>query len=119
MTTTKIEILVRFEVEPDNLAAFHKKIGELTAAVSAEEPGTHAYEFFLDASSTSCVLHERYPDSDALLAHLARTGPELPGLLAVATAASVYVLGDASPKAREALAAFGAKFLSPAAGFVR
>jgi quinol monooxygenase YgiN len=119
MPSTNIEILIRFDIKPENLTAFRAKIAELTSAISVEEPGTSSYDFFLDESNTTSVLSERYPDSDAFLAHIARTGPHLPSLLALATPASVYVLGSVSPKAREMLVGFGAKFLSPVASLSR
>ena len=114
-----IEILVRFEIKPENLQAFRAKIAELTSSISAEEPATSAYDFFLDETKTTSVLSERYPDSEAFLAHMARTGPHLPGLIALASPASVYVLGSVSAKAREVLVGFGAKFLEPVASLSR
>jgi len=119
MASSSLEILIRFVVKEENRAAFEAASGALVASISAAEPRTSGYTFFVSPDGTSAVLHERYPDSEAFLAHIARSKDELPPLLAAASLASFYVLGSPSPAAREVLEGFGAKCLAPAAGFAR
>lgn len=119
MANESLEILIHFDVKEENVAAFGDVTRSLVASIGANEPRTERYSFYVSPDGRSAVLHERYPDSAAYLAHMDRTKGELPALLAVASPASFYVLGEPSAAARESLVGFGAKILGPGASLAR
>jgi len=64
--------------------------------------------------------HERYADSEAVLAHLATFGEKFAGrLLAAVDPTRFAVYGNPSDQVRETLEAFGVLYMKPFAGFVR
>ncbi len=119
MASKVIELLIRFAVDPKDRATFDEVTRTLVAGIEANEPNTIGYSFFVADDGASAVLHERYPDSAAFIAHMARTGALLGPLLAIAKPVSVYVLGEVNAEARAILDGFGAKYLAPAAAITR
>ena len=57
---------------------------ECRDAVRAKDKGTLQYDWFFDPDGTTCVVHERYADSDAMIEHMGNLGETLGRLLGMA-----------------------------------
>ena len=42
----------------------------MSRVVEANEPDTVNYQFYLNRDGTSCIVHETYANSEAVLAHI-------------------------------------------------
>ena len=97
----RIFAVARFAIPPGQGAAFRALAAEAFARVVAGEPGTVAYEWFIDANETECVVIDAYRDLAALQAH--NVGPimqQLRGIAEIRT--SLY--GNLPPAALERFA---------------
>ncbi|HSM36232.1 MAG TPA: antibiotic biosynthesis monooxygenase [Longimicrobiales bacterium] len=84
------------------------------------EPGALVYEWFLDGDGAVCHICERYADSEAVVTHLANFGANFADrFLACFAPTALYVYGDPSSEARDALDGFGAEYLGTFGGFRR
>lgn len=103
----------------EEFSSFAKRVCE---HVRANEPGTLAYEFFVDEDSGTFVLHEIYADDDAFLAHVddARASGRLEQMLAVCRWDRVTSLNRVhGERVREVLDKVGARRLHGLAGVAR
>jgi hypothetical protein len=66
------------------------------------DSGTLQYDWFFSDDYSECVVYERYPESDALLEHVANLGDTMNALL---QRCSMYgeICGTPSPKLMKAL----------------
>jgi len=112
--------IVEGVIQQGALAALRSLIGEMVTITQANEPGTMAYEWFLDSGKQRCHIFERYRDSTAAMIHL-RTFEEKfakrLGLLVKIDRVVVY--GNATEELIKALGDEGTVFLLPWAGFTR
>jgi quinol monooxygenase YgiN len=84
------------------------------------EPGALMYEWSISEEEDVIHSYDRYADSDAVLEHLSNFGENFAErLLAAVDPTRFVVYGSPTDRAREALDAFGALYLSPVAGFAR
>jgi quinol monooxygenase YgiN len=95
-------------------------IDEMISSTEANEPGTVAYEWYMDAGKTRCHIFERYRDSQAAMIHL-RTfdqmfAARLGRLLQIER---VTLFGNASQEMLNTLGHEGTLALLPLAGFTR
>ncbi len=95
-------------------------IDEMVAGTKANEPGTIAYEWFVDAGRTRCSIYERYRDSAAAIIHL-RTFDEkfaqrLERLIRIER---LTLFGNASEDVLKMLGGEGTLVLLPMTGFTR
>ena len=85
-----------------------------------QEAGTLGYEWFLGEEGATCHIHERYTDSDAVMAHLGNFGANFAErFLQCFEPTGLAVYGEPSSEARAALDGFGAVYLGTFGGFVR
>ncbi len=101
---------VQLAVTPGKLDAF-KQIAEMMIAVTRNEPGALAYEWYLSDDGNQCRLVETYANENAVAAHMTgRAVQELvPKLLEVSSISAFEVYGDPGPKSAEALMGIGAE----------
>ena len=72
--------------------------------VRANEPGTLAYDLYLNGDQSECMFVERYRDSDAAMAHAANVGHLFASVLETVSIVHGELLGDPSPELRANLA---------------
>ena len=72
--------------------------------VRAKEPGTLAYDLYLNDDKTECVFIERYRDSEAAMAHAANLGHMFEAVLATVDVVHGELLGEPSAELRAKLA---------------
>jgi quinol monooxygenase YgiN len=75
--------VARFAVHPGREQEFRTLAREAFALVQANEPGTLAYEWFLNESGTECLTIDAYRDAAALKAHMLNAGPVMDKILKV------------------------------------
>ena len=101
--TGSISMIATFpNITGENRAAFQEVAAEAVAAVRAER-GNVRYNWFLNPERTTCVVHEEYADSDAVLAHLGNVGTIVGRLAQLGGGLVVDLLGDPSPQLSAAL----------------
>jgi len=112
--------IIELNVAEGKTKAALNLMNEMIEATKANEPGALYYEWFFNDDKSTCHIHERYEDSDAVLTHLQNFGSKFGerfGEVFEPTGLQVY--GNPSEQARQALNELGAEYFEPANGFTR
>ena len=72
--------------------------------VRTKEPGTLAYDLYLNADQSECMFIERYRDSEAAMEHAANLGHKFAAVLDTVTVVHGELLGEPSAELRARLA---------------
>jgi quinol monooxygenase YgiN len=100
--------------------AFTALAKEMVDANAAGEPDTLGYEVFVTADGTRVHFCERFADSAAVMAHVARFGENFAArVLELATVTRFEIYGDPSAEVQATLADFNPTYLSHLVGFTR
>ncbi len=116
------EVFWVFEItlKPGAVDAFTALAKEMVDANAAGEPDTLGYEVFLTADGTRVHFCERFADSAAVMAHVARFGQNFAArVLELATVTGFEIYGDPSAEVKATLADFKPTYLTQVAGFTR
>jgi quinol monooxygenase YgiN len=120
MDASSVRFVVSFAINEGSGDRF-ERMAALMSVEARKEPGTLAYQWYLDADGTRCRLFEAYVNADAVLAHL--TGPVVqelvPKLLENGSIGGFEIYGDPGPKAAAMLAGLGAAVFPAWHGFAR
>ena len=116
---SKVSYIVEFTIKDGKLDEFKSLAENYISTVKENEPDTLGYQWFLGEDGERCLLLETFSSSDAMLTHLTNVGPSLPGLLAIAPATRLDVLGTVGDDTRNALADLGAVHFPRLGGFER
>jgi quinol monooxygenase YgiN len=81
--------IARFSIQPGKREEFDVLAREAFALVEANEPGTHAYEWFLNPAGTECLTLDVYRDVAALKAHMGNAGATMGKLLQIVKSETV------------------------------
>jgi quinol monooxygenase YgiN len=108
------------ELQPGRREELEALIPEMIETTKASEPGSLAYQFFVNDDGTAMCAYERYVDSDAALAHMTAFGEKFAGrFMELVKPRSFTVLGSPSPQLMEALRPIGASVHTPVAGYAK
>ena len=77
---------------------------EATELVRTKDPGTLAYDLYMNGDQSECMIIERYRDSESAMAHAANLGHLFPAVFATVSLVHGELLGDPSPELRANLA---------------
>ena len=77
---------------------------QATELVRANEPGTLAYDLYLNGDQSECMFIERYRDSQAAIDHAANLGHLFDAVLATVSVVHGELLGEPSAELRARLA---------------
>ena len=104
-----VRFIITGTVKDGQVEAFADLGARMFASVSANEPGTTTYNWFI-SDDGSFVNEDAYTDSAALGAHLgsAQESGVLGEYVALTEITGVHVLGDVDDAAKGMLEAFGA-----------
>ena len=72
--------------------------------VRAKEPGTLAYDLYLNGDQSECMFIERYRDSEAAMFHAANLGHLFDAVLATVSVVHGELLGEPNDELRARLA---------------
>lgn len=116
--SAEVSWVLEMNIKPGELENWTALMGEMVAATEANEPGTLAYQWFIDGST--CHIYERYVDSDAVMVHLGAFGASFADrFMGAADPSLMFIYGDPSPAVREALAGMQPRYLGVFGGFAR
>jgi len=115
---SQVQYLVELTVFAGKLEAF-KKLAEEAINIALTKSKVIGYQFYFNSDGSKCYLLEQYPDSEALLPHIASLQPIVQRVLAVSRVSKFEVFGNLNAEARKTLADFGASIFEYWNGFVR
>ena len=116
---TEIAWLFELEVQPEHRKQFEALVPEMVEETRASEPGSRAYQIFVDQGSTVCV-YERYDSSEAALEHMKNFGEKFAErFMALAKPVRFTLLGSPSAELLDAVGPIGAVVHAPLAGYVK
>jgi quinol monooxygenase YgiN len=116
---TPFRLIVRFQIKPGKIEDFKRWSEAYVLKVEDTEPGTLAYEWFVDEAGTDAYQNEVYADSQSFLLHLANWDAQLDSALEVVSVEDIRVLGDPDKQVADMLSALGARVYSRHTGFAR
>ncbi len=118
--TTEVWWVFEITLQRRAVEEFKALAKEMARANEAGEPGTLNYQIFITGDGTRVHFCERFVDSAAVMAHVARFGENFAGrVLEMATVTRFEIYGDPSDQVKEVLADFNPTYLSEVAGFTR
>ena len=107
----KITLIAKFQIHSGKEAEFKGTIPYLIELVKAKEPGAERYEWYFDASGSTCHIIETYSDSNAVMAHMVNCGEMLGKLMSIADL-SGDIYGPLSDEVKAAMGALPVKQFS-------
>ena len=81
---TNLQIIARWKIHDGQFEAFKPLAHECIGIVRETDVDTDQFELFFNSDETEFVFLEKYPHSNALLAHLVNLGDLMGKLMAVA-----------------------------------
>lgn len=103
-----IQITARFNIHPGNEEAFKELATACIACVKEKDKNTLQYDWYFSADNSQCMVRETYPNSEAILAHVANLGP-LFGRFLELSEFTPEIYGSPSADLLGAVAAFNPK----------
>jgi quinol monooxygenase YgiN len=115
----EVSWFLELAIKPNQVDVVRALIPEMVDSTRSE-PGALIYEWSMNDDESVICSHERYADSEAVLAHLSTFGETFAErLLAAVDPTRFVVYGSPTHRAKEALDGFGALYVKPLAGFAR
>jgi quinol monooxygenase YgiN len=116
-----IDIRAEFIIEKENVEQFKNVIAEMGHAVETNEPTTLVYQIYLNEDGTTCMVHESYVDSEAVLSHNESTASKtiLPKIFNIAKLNTLDVYGNPTNELKKLLASFNSQIFNLYTGFSR
>jgi quinol monooxygenase YgiN len=117
----QIHFRAEFTIEEGKIEEYKKLVQEMSRVVEANEPDTIDYQFYLNRAETTCIVHETYINSEAVLAHNASVASQtiLPKIFSVSRISRFDVYGNPSEELQKVLTSFGPQTYNLFAGFSR
>jgi quinol monooxygenase YgiN len=115
---SQVQYFVELTVFAGKVETF-KRLAEEAINIALTKSKVLGYQFYFNSDGSKCYLLEQYPDSEALLPHIASLQPIVQRVLAVSRVTKFEVFGNLNPEARKTLADFGATIFDYWNGFVR
>jgi quinol monooxygenase YgiN len=117
----QIHFRAEFTIEEGKIEEYKKLVQEMSRVVEANEPDTIDYQFYLNRAETTCIVHETYINSEAVLAHNAGVASQtiLPKIFSVSRISRFDVYGNPSEELQKVLTSFGPQTYNLFAGFSR
>ncbi len=103
---SELQVVARLNIHDGKLEDFKDVARVCLESVVQKDKDTLQYDWFFSEANTSCVVHERYPDSAALLTHVANLGETMGALLAVADI-TIEIYGTPSEELLQATKGLG------------
>src|ERR687894_533935 len=96
--------IARFKFHEGKRDEYMRLSDQAREVVRETEPGTLAYDLYLNADQSECMVIERYRDSEAAMEHAANLGHLFPAVLATVSVVHGELLGEPSAELRAKLA---------------
>ena len=93
----------------------------MSRTVENNEPDTINYQFYLNRSETTCLVHETYTNSDSTRTHIDGFASKtiLPKIFNIAKLNRLDVYGNPSEDLQKVLTGFNSQIFNLSAGFSR
>ena len=108
-----IQVTATMRIRNGALERFKEVAAACVETVRTQDTGTLQYDWFLDADEKVCVVRETYPDSDAVLEHIAHQGEGLDELFGLCDDVQIDVFGNPSPTLVESTADAAPRYYAP------
>ena len=96
--------IARFKFREGKRDEYLRLSDQALEIVRAKEPGTLAYDLYMNADQSECMFIERYRDSDAAMEHAENLGHLFAAVLDTVSVVHGELLGEPSPELRAKLA---------------
>lgn len=96
--------IARFRFHEGKRAEYLRLSDQAIEIVRAKDSGTLAYDLYLNADQSECMVIERYRDSEAAIEHAANLGHLFDAVLATVSVVHGELLGEPSAELRANLA---------------
>jgi quinol monooxygenase YgiN len=96
--------IARFKFHEGKREEYLRLSEQAMEIVRTKDSGTLAYDLYLNADQSECMVIERYRDSDAAMEHAANLGDMFAAVLATVSVVHGEVLGEPSAALRANLA---------------
>jgi quinol monooxygenase YgiN len=96
--------IARFRFHEGKREEYLRLSDQARELVRANEPGTLAYDLYLNEDQSECMVIERYRDSEAAMQHAANLGHLFADVLATVSVVHGELLGEPSAELRAKLA---------------
>jgi len=115
----QIHIRAEFTIEKGKIEEFKKLIHDMSRMVENNEPETLCYQFYLNRSETTCLVHETYKNSDSTLTHITGVASKtiLPKIFNIARINRLDVYGNPSEELQKVLTSFDSQIFNLFTGF--
>ena len=101
---TELLGIARFRFHEGKRDEYLRLSDQALERVRANEPGTLAYDLYLNADQSECMFIERYRDSAAAMQHAENLGDLFAAVLSTVSVVHGELLGQPSPELRAKLA---------------
>ena len=96
--------IARFRFREGRREEYLRLADKASEIVRATEPGTLAYDLYLNADQSECMIVERYRDSEAAMAHAENLGDLFGAVLSTVEIVHGELLGEPNAELRRRLA---------------
>ena len=104
--------IARFKMHEGRLEEFKRLSAQCMEIVRAKDTGTLQYDVYSNDDQSECIVHERYRDSEALIAHAAHLGDLNKAIVATGLVSGV-LLGEPSAELRAKMADSEVRLFTP------
>jgi quinol monooxygenase YgiN len=117
----QIHVRAEFAIEKGKIEEFKKLIHDMSRMVENNEPDTLCYQFYLNRSETTCLVHETYTNSESTLAHITGIASKtiLPKIFNISKLIRLDVYGNPSEELQKVITSFNSQIFNLSAGFSR
>ena len=118
MNNNQIHVRAEFTIEKGKIEEFKKLIQDMSRMVENKEPGTLCYQFYLNRSETTSLVHETYTNSDSTLAHINAVASKtiLPKIFNISKLNRLDVYGNPSEELQKVITGFNLQIFNLSAG---
>ena len=100
---SELQGIARFKFHGGELEEFKRLAAQCMEIVRTKDTGTLQYDVYFNDDQSECIVHERYRDSEALIAHAAHLG-DLSEAIVATGSVSAALLGEPSTELRAQIA---------------
>jgi quinol monooxygenase YgiN len=104
--------IARFKIHEGKLEEFKRLSAQCMEIVRTKDAGTLQYDIYFNDDQSECIVHERYRDSEALIAHTAHLGDLMEAILATRSVCG-ELLGEPSAELRAQMADSEVRLFTP------
>ena len=101
--TSRIRAVAEVKIPEGRIEEFKRLAAGIIDRVAAEEPDTLSYEYYFSDDENRAYVVQEYPDSEAVLAHLASIADLAGPFHALAPLTGLMIFGTPSAELRQAL----------------